>query len=106
MMSFPGVFKVFDSHSRDVYHRRPALGYSVLMSIQGIDHLGEYFRLLSMSNEPNAMIPYELKGVKCINNDDMVGSVEVCEQHDVNCEILCNQSFEQTSSKGLSTEQS
>ena len=68
MMPFPGVFKVFDSHSRDVFGRPSALGYCVLISVEGIENLGEYFRLTSRSN---VVIPFELKGVKCIGNVDM-----------------------------------
>ena len=90
MMPFPGVFKVFDSHSRDVFGRPSALGYCVLISVEGIENLGEYFRLTSRSN---AVIPFELKGVTCIatelsacvmTNSGMVGLTEVFEQHDVN----------------------
>ena len=50
IMPFPGVFKVFDSHSRDVFGRPSALGYCVLISVEGIENLGEYFRLTSRSN--------------------------------------------------------
>ena len=98
LMPFPGVFKVFDSHSRDVFGRPSPLGYCVLLSVEGIENLGEYFRLTS---NPNVVTPFELKGVKCINNDDMqtelsatvnvVGSTEVSEQYDVsmpNFEII------------------
>ena len=90
MMPFPGVFKVFDLHSRNVFGRPSPLGYCVLLSVEGIENLGEYFRLTS---NPNVVTPFELKGVKCINNDDMqtelsatvnvVGSTEVSEQYDV-----------------------
>ena len=68
MMPFPGVFKVFDSHSRDVFGRPSPLGYCVLLSVEGIENLGEYFRFTS---NPNVVTPFELKGVKCINNDDV-----------------------------------
>ena len=63
LMPFPGVFKVFDSHSPDVFGRPSALGYCVLISIEGVENLGEYFRLTSRSN---VVIPFELKGVTCI----------------------------------------
>ena len=69
MMPFPGVFKVFDSHSQDVFGRPSALGYCILISVEGIENLEEYFQLTSRSN---AMIPFELKGVKCIDNDMQV----------------------------------
>ena len=89
-MPFPGVFKVFDSHSRDVSGRPSPLGYCVLISVEKIENLGEYFRLTTRSN---VVTPFELKGVKCINNDYMqaessatvgvVGSTEVSEKYDV-----------------------
>ena len=66
MMPFPGVFKVFDSHSRDVFGRPSALGYCVLISVEGVENLGEYFQLTSRSN---ALVSFELKGVTCIDND-------------------------------------
>ena len=88
MMPFPGVFKVFDSHSRDIFGRPSAMGYCVLISVEGIENLGEYFRLTSRSN---VVIPFELKGVTCVptelsaravTNSGTVGSTEVFEQHD------------------------
>ena len=66
MMPFPGVFEVFDSHSRDVFGRPSALGYCVLISVEGVENLGDYFRLTS---RPNAVISFELKGVRCIDNN-------------------------------------
>ena len=35
LMPFPDVFKVFDSHSRDIHGMPAAMGYSVLVSIEG-----------------------------------------------------------------------
>ena len=112
MMPFPGVFKVFDSHSRDVFGRPSPLGSCVLLSVERIENLGEYFRLTS---NPNVVTPFELKGVKCINNDDMqtelsatvnvVGSTEVSEQYDIsmpNFEIISNILTEQSESRAKS----
>ena len=118
MMPFPGVFKVFDSHSRDVFGRPSALGYCVLISVEGIENLGEYFQLTPKSN---VVMPFELKGVKCISNNDMqtelstsvgvVGSTEVAEQHDVNSKTLSVPNFDQSSTgkiiiSNISTKQS
>ena len=118
MMPFPGVFKMFDSHSRDVFGRPSALGYRVLISVEGIENLGEYFRLTSRSN---VVMPFELKVVKCISNNDMqtelstsvgvVGSTEVAEQHDVNSKTLSVPNFDQSSTgriiiSNISTKQS
>ena len=89
MMHFPSVFKVFDSHSRDVFGRPSALGYYVLISVEGLENRGEYFRLTLRSN---VVIPFRLKGVTCIatelsarviTNSGTVGSIEVFEQHNV-----------------------
>ena len=90
MMPFPGVFKVFDSHSRDVFGRPSAFGYCVLISVEGLENLEEYFRFTSRSN---CVIPFELKGVTCIatvlsarviTNSGLVGSTEAFKHHDVN----------------------
>ena len=88
------------------------MGYCVLLSVEGIENLGEYFRLTS---NPNVVTPFELKGVKCINNDDMqtelsatvnvVGSTEVSEQYDVsmpNFEIISNILTEQSEGRAKS----
>ena len=104
MMPFPGVFKVFDSHSRGDFGRPSLLGYCVLISVEGTENLVEYFRL---TLRYNVVTPFELKGVKCINNDDMqpelsatvgvVGSSEVSEQYDASIPNL-----EQTTQKIIS----
>ena len=105
MMPFPGVFKVFDSHSRDVFGRPSALGYCVLISVEGVGNLKDYFQLTSWSN---GVIPIDLKGVKGINNDDMdielsarvitnSGLTEVFKQHGENNTTLSNPSFDQIS---------
>ena len=41
IMPFPGVFKVLDSHSQDVFGGPCALGYCVLVSVEGVENLGE-----------------------------------------------------------------
>ena len=121
MMPFSGVFKVFDSHSRDIFGRPSAMGYCVLISVEGIENLEEYFRLTSRSN---VVIPFELKSIMCIHNDDMetelcarvitnsgmVDLPEVFKQCDVNSKILSNTNFDQASKRKImsndSTEQS
>ena len=69
MMPFPDVFKVFDSHSRDLLGRPSASGYCVLISVEGIENLVWYFMLTSRSSETTIILPFELKGVKCIIDD-------------------------------------
>ena len=63
-MPFPGVFKVFDSHSRDLHGMPSVLGYCVLISVEGLENLSLYFQCTVSSNQPNIAIPFELKGVK------------------------------------------
>ena len=43
MMPFSGVLEVFDSHSRNVFGRPAALDYCVLISVERIENLREYF---------------------------------------------------------------
>lgn len=75
-MPFPDVSKVFDSNSRDLYGRPCASGFCVLISMKGIENLAEYLRLTSKSSVTNSVLPFELKGVKCISNDNMVIGLE------------------------------
>ena len=86
------------------------MGYCVLISVEGIANLGEYFQLTSRSN---VVIPFELKGVMCIDHDDMetelrarvitnsgmVHLPEVFKQCDVNSKTLSDTNFDQTASK-------
>ena len=78
MMPFPDVFKVFDSHSRDLYGMPSMSGYCVLVSVEGIQNLGQYFDLTSQCSASNDYIPFELKGVCCFRvmeypNDNVLG---------------------------------
>ena len=59
MMPFPDVFKVFDSHSRDLYGMPSMSGYCVLISVKGIQSLAQYFHLTSQSSASNVYIPFE-----------------------------------------------
>ena len=91
MMPFPDVFKVFDSHTRDLYGVSSMSGYCVLISVEGIQNLVQYFHLTSQCSASNGHIPFELKGVTCVrvmdvcsvigqsvlsDNTEMVGSLE------------------------------
>ena len=66
MMPFPDVFKVFDSHARDLYGMPSISGYCVLVSVEGIQNLVQYFHLTSQCSASNGHIPFELKGVTCV----------------------------------------
>ena len=78
MKPFPDVFKVFDSHSRDLYGMPSMSGYCVLISVKGIQNLAQYFDLTSQCSASNDYIPFELKGVCCfrvmdVPNDNVIG---------------------------------
>ncbi|CAB3990181.1 ATP-dependent DNA helicase PIF1 [Paramuricea clavata] len=66
LMPFPDVFKVFDSHSRDMHGIPTAMGYSVLVSVEGIQNLVSFFH--HSCNYHGQDTPFELKGVKCHRN--------------------------------------
>ena len=71
MMPFVDVFKVFHSHSRDLYGMPSMSGYCVLTSVEGIQTLAQYFHLTSQCNAYNDHIPFELKGVTCVRVIDV-----------------------------------
>ncbi len=64
-MPFPDVFKIFDSHSRDLQGMPCASGSCILTSVEGVQNLVQYFELTSCSQCQNVCILFELKGVKC-----------------------------------------
>ena len=79
IMPFPGVFKVFDSHSRNLYGMPSISGFCVLISVEGVENLTNFFRV-SSSPSQNDSIPFELKGVQLIHetpqsNDKITKSV-------------------------------
>ena len=70
-MPFPDVFKIFDSHSRDLQGMPCASGYCILTSVEGVQNLVQYFELTSCFQCQNVYVPFELKGVKCNRRLDM-----------------------------------
>ena len=81
-----------------------------------MENLGEYFQLTSRCN---VVVPFELKGVKCISNlqtelsarVNVVGSTEVAKQHDANSKTMSVPNFDQSSTRqiiisNISTKQS
>ncbi len=70
-MPFPDVFKIFDSHSRDLQGMPCASGYCILTSVEGVQNLVQYFELTSCSQFQDVYVPFELKGVKCNRRLDM-----------------------------------
>jgi hypothetical protein len=71
-MPFPDVFKVFESHSRDMHGMPAALGYSVLVSIEGIQNLISFFLNSYNYSEQNSL--FELKAFKCHRNISLSNS--------------------------------
>ncbi len=63
-MPFPDVFKIFDSHSRDLQGMPCASGSCILTSVEGVQNLVQYFELTSCSQCQNVCVSFELKGVK------------------------------------------
>ena len=47
IMPFPDLFKIFDSHSRDLNGVPCACGYCVLTCVEGLQNLVRYFRCMS-----------------------------------------------------------
>ena len=70
-MPFPNVFKIFDSHSRDLHGMPCASGYAVLTSVEGVENLAEYFHFMSNSCHLNLHIPFEVKGFNCIKRNEL-----------------------------------
>jgi hypothetical protein len=80
LMPFPDVFKVSDSHSRDKHVIPAAMGYSVLVSIEGIQNLIHFFhntnscKFYPGQNSQNSL--FELKGVKCHRNISLSNNLD------------------------------
>lgn len=69
LMPFPHVFRVFDSHSRNMHGMLVAVGYSVLVSIEGIQNLVRFFHHnCNRLDQNNQNTLFELKGLKCLRN--------------------------------------
>ena len=55
-----GTYKIFDSHSRDVYGIPDPFGKCVLIHVESLDNLSSFFQ----NTYPPNVTPFELKGVK------------------------------------------
>jgi hypothetical protein len=82
LMPFPDVFKVFDSHSRDMHGMPAAMGYSVLVSIEGIQNLVHFFH---SCNYPGQNSLFELKGFHVIEtfHCQIVWITQLMTQHQI-----------------------
>ena len=68
-MPFPDVFKIFYSHSLNMHGLPCEHGYSVLISVEGVQNLVKYFRLFRNHHRNNFGSLFELRGVKCNSNN-------------------------------------
>ena len=68
-MPFQDVFKIFDSHSLNMHGLPCEHGYSVLISVEGVQNLVKYFRLFQDHHRNNFGSLFELRGVKCNSNN-------------------------------------
>ena len=70
-MPFPDVFKIFYSHSLNIHGNPCESGYSILISVEGVQNLVNYFSLFRSSHNQNFGSPFEMKGVRCQRNNDL-----------------------------------
>ena len=68
-MPFPDVFKIFFSHSLNMHGLPCEHGYSVLISVEGVQNLVKYFRVFRNHHRNNFGSLFELRGVKCNSNN-------------------------------------
>ena len=73
--AFSDVFKLFDSHSLNRHGTQFASGYSILISVEGLQNVVNFFRLTRNSDSQNFGNLFELKGVKCYKNNDLSNSL-------------------------------
>jgi hypothetical protein len=77
LMPFPDVLKVFDSYSRDMHGMPAAVGYSVLVSFEGIQNLTRFFHnSCNYPGQNSENSQFELKGVKCHRNISLSNSLD------------------------------
>ena len=56
-----GIFKIFDSHSRDLYGIPDPFGKCVLIYVENLENLSSFFKNIY---PPNTTTPFEVRGVK------------------------------------------
>ena len=71
-----GTFKIFDSHSKDLYGIPDPFGKSVLIHVESLDNLSSFFQ---NTYPPNITIPFEVKGIK----SSLLNTVTECDNHDI-----------------------
>ena len=71
-----GTFKIFDSHSKDLYGIPDPFGKCVLIHVESLDNLSSFFQ---NTYPPNITIPFEVKGIK----SSLLNTVTECDNHDI-----------------------
>ena len=71
-----GKFKIFDSHSRDLYGIPDPFGKCVLIHVESLDNLSSFFQ---NTYPPNITIPFEVKGIK----SSLLNTVTEHDTHDI-----------------------
>ena len=71
-----GTFRIFDSHSRDLYGIPDPFGKCVLIHVKRLDDLSIFFQ---NTNPPNTTTSFEVKGVK----SSLLNTVTEHENHNI-----------------------
>ena len=79
-----GKYKIFDSHSRDLYGIPDPFGKCVLIAVEGLDNLELYFQSsYRFMCSQNTALPFEIKGVKLSNSDNTIIRNNDCNLTDI-----------------------
>ena len=81
-MPFSDVFRIFDSHSLNMHGLPCEHGYSVLISVEGVQNLVKYFRLFRNNHKNNFGSLFELRGVKCNSSNESDKEERVLKQNE------------------------
>ena len=68
-----GKYKIFDSHSRDLYGIPDLFGKCLLIAVEGLDNFAFYFQSsYRFMCSQNTALPFEIKAVKLSNSDNTI----------------------------------
>ena len=84
-MTLDGIFKIFDSHAKDVYAIPDLFGRCVLINLQCLNSVSEYFQSIYIQSCTH---PFEVKGVKLLNLNDTLA----IDGHNFVCQANCMKS--------------
>ena len=83
-----GTFKIFDSHSRDLYGIPDPFGKCVLIQVESLNNLSMFFQ---NAYPPNTTTPFEVKGVK----SSLLNTITEHENQDIRQNKMLNQKEKQ-----------